>query len=46
MPCHKKHKIFSYYCRMSIKEGLNTGLSDSDLATGKYDKNLFQECNF
>ena len=46
MPCHKKHKIFFYYCCMSIKEGLNTELSDSDLAIGKYDKDLFQECNF
>ena len=41
MPCHKKHKIFFYYCRMSIKEGLNTELSDSDLAIGKYNKDLF-----
>ena len=31
---------------MSIKEGLNTELSGSDLAIGKYDKDLFQECNF
>ena len=46
MPCHKKHKMFFYYCRMSIKEGLNTELSDSDLTVGKYDKDLFQECNF
>ena len=46
MPCHKKHKMYFYYCRMSIKEGLNTELSDSDLTIGKYNKDLFQECNF
>ena len=46
MPCYKKHKIFFYYCRMSIKQGLNTELSDSDLAIGIYDKDLFQEYNF
>ena len=45
MPCYKKHKIFFYYCRMSIKQGLNTELSDSDLAIGIYDKDLFQEYN-
>ena len=27
---------------MSIKEGLNTELSDSDSAIGKYNKDLFQ----
>ena len=31
---------------MSIKEGLNTELSDLDLTIGKYNKDLFQECNF
>ena len=46
MRYHKKHKIFFYYCGMSIKEGVNTELSDSDLAIDKYDKDLFQECKF
>ena len=46
MPYHKKHKIFFYYCCMSIKQGPNTELSDSDSAIGKYDQDLFQECNF
>ena len=31
---------------MSIKEGLNTELSHSDLAIGKYNKDLFQEFSF
>ena len=47
MPCHKKHKFFFYYfLLLSIKEGLNTELSDLDLTIGKYNKDLFQECNF
>ena len=31
---------------MSIKEGLNTELSGSELAMGKYDKDLHRECEF
>ena len=46
MPSHKKHKMFLHYCRISIQEGLYTELSDSNLATGNYNKDLYQECRF
>ena len=42
MPLNKK--FFFYYCRISIKEGLNTNLSDAQLEMGNFNKNLYQRC--
>ena len=36
--------MFLYYCRISIQEGLNTELSDSELEMGNYNKDLYQKC--
>ena len=36
MPLIKKY--FINYCRISVKEGLNTDLKTSELMLGKYDK--------
>ena len=42
MPLSKKY--FIYYCRISIKEGLNTDLKTSELMLGKYDKEVYRSC--
>ena len=44
MPSNKKY--FIYYCRISVKEGLNTDLKSSELALGKYDKEVYQKCQY
>ena len=41
-----RHFMAADFLLLSIKEGLNTELSDLDLTIGKYNKDLFQECNF
>ena len=38
--------MFLYYCRVSIQEGLNIELSNSELEMGYYDKDLYQKCIF
>ena len=42
MPLNKK--FFFYYCRISVKEGLNTKLSDAQLEMDNFNKNLYQRC--
>ena len=42
MPSNKN--FFIYYCRISVKEGLNTDLKTSELMLGKYDKEVYQKC--
>ena len=42
MPLSEKY--FIYYCRISIKEGLNTDLKTSELMLGKYDKEVYRSC--
>ena len=37
-------KYFIYYCRTSVKEGLNTDLKTSELMLGNYDKGVYQKC--
>ena len=44
MPSNKKY--FIYYCRISVKEGLNTDLKTSELMLGKYDKEVYQKCQY
>ena len=44
MPSNKKMLI--YYCRISVKEGLNTDLKTSELMLGKYDKEVYQKCQY
>ena len=39
-------KYFIYYCRISVKEGLNTDLKTSELMFGKYDKEVYQICQY
>ena len=43
MPSNKKK---SYYCCISVKEGLNTDLKTSELMLGKYDKEVYQKCQY
>ena len=43
-PTDKKYFIF--YCRVSIKEGLNTDLSTSELMLEKHDKKVYQRCRY
>ena len=42
MPLSKKY--FIYYYRISIKKGLNTDLTTSELMLGKYDKEVYSSC--
>ena len=44
MPSNKKGLI--YYCRISVKEGLNTDLKASELMLGKCDKEFYQKCQY
>ena len=44
MLSNKKKNI--YYCCISVKEGLNTGLKTSELMLGKYDKEVYQKCQY
>ena len=44
MPSNKK--VFICYCRISIKKGLNTDLKTSELTLGKYDKEVYQKCQY
>ena len=44
MPSNKKY--FSHYCRISVKEGLNTNLKTSELMLGKYNKEVYQKCQY
>ena len=48
MPCHKKHKMFLVYCRISTKEGLciDTDLDIQRLRFGNYNKDLYRECEW
>ena len=48
MPCYKKHKIFLIYSRLSTKEGLftETTVKDQDIRFGKYNKDLYRECEW
>ena len=39
-------KSFIYYCRISVKESLNTDLKTSELMLGKYDKEVYQSCKY
>ena len=39
-------KYFIYYCRISIKEDLNTDLKTSELMLSKYDKDVYQKCQY
>ena len=47
MPCPKKHKMFLSYLRLSTKEGLllETTITDKDVRFGKYNKDVYRECN-
>ena len=44
MPSNKKS--FIYYCHISVKEGLNTDFKTSELMLGKYDKEVYQKCQY
>ena len=48
MPCYKKHKAFLIYFRLSTKEGLftETSVKDQDIRFRKYNKDLYQECEW
>ena len=46
MPCHKKHKMFLSYLRVSIQEGLLTEPTSQDIRFGRYNKNLYHECEW
>ena len=39
-------KYFIYYCCISVKEGLNTDLKTSELMLEKYDKEVYQKCQY
>ena len=39
-------KCFIYYCCISTKEGLHTDLKTSELMLGKYDKEVYQSCQY
>ena len=44
MPLNKKY--FIYYCRVSVSEGLNIDLNTSQLMLGKYNKEVYQKCEY
>ena len=44
MPSNKKY--FTYQCRISVKDGLNTDLKTSELMLGKYGKEVYQSCRY
>ena len=44
MPLDKKY--FIYYCCVSVKEGLSTDLNTTELMLGKYDKEVYQKCQY
>ena len=44
MPSNKKY--FIHYCRISVKEGLDTDLKTSELMLGKYYKEVYQKCQY
>ena len=44
MPCHKKHKLFVSYFRFSIQEGLLTESTSENIRFGRYNKDLYREC--
>ena len=48
MPCAKKHKMFLSYLRVSTKEGLFSEITttDNDLRYGKYNKDIYRECEW
>ena len=48
MPCYKKHKAFLIYSRLSTKEGLftETTVKDQDVRFGKYNQDLYRECEW
>ena len=48
MPCPKKHKMFLSYLRFSTKEGLfsETTISDNDVRFGRYNKDVYRECEW
>ena len=39
-------KYFIYYCRVSVSEGLNIDLNTSQIMIGKYDKEVYQKCEY
>ena len=39
-------RYFLYYCRISVKDGLNTTLSHVQFEMGNYNKDLYQRCRF
>ena len=39
-------KYFIHYCRVRVKEGLNTDLSTSQLMLDTYDKEVYQRCRY
>ena len=46
MPCPKKYKMFLSYLRVSTKEGLllDTNITDKDVRFGKYNKDVYRQC--
>ena len=46
MPCPKKHKMFLSYLRFSTKEGLfsEIDINDNDIRFGRYNKDVYREC--
>ena len=44
MPSNEKKYI--YYCCISVKEDLGTDLKTSELRLGKYDKEVYQNCQY
>ena len=44
MPSNKEY--FIYYWCISVKEGLNADLKTSELMLGKYDKDVYQKCQY
>ena len=46
MPCHKKHKLFVSYLRFSIQEGLLTESTSENIQFGRYNKDLYSECEW
>lgn len=44
MPLDKKY--FIHYCRVSVKEGLNTDLGTGQLILDTYDKEVYQRCRY
>ena len=39
-------KYFIYYCRITVKEGLNTDLKTSELMLEKYNKEVYQKFQY